>query len=524
MSSGTFWEAFGTDVKQSEVKSLISRNASFEQICEQPTFVDEFLALNEYVIQFLSTDQCIEKLVDYLVDMRDYKTTQYTQKCHYSYFAFTILSTCNTKVYDKLFSSEAQLSKLFSVAQENPEDFVTAQGYLAAMIKNWISNQNSKAGVFVRWLVGKFSLYILPLVHNLSTSNAEIIKEILTCRNEELSKSQNDLFSYIVYYYLSEKFDLDFLARNPDTFDNLFAVFKNLTSLQIVYSYKAEFIPKLFQVFESKNPLFRENLLLFRITVIRYLAFTNQLKELNCSSEFLNIFKSIKNEYHKRIFLNTFLEVLVLLSKNSSFVVVGFQENVLIFLLDVISSTAVSDITFSKVFLILENSLTWILANQKLKEVLFSFLANQINVQQVLKPTSYQPKSQYISFFFFAKLLFKIDSKFVGEKFKSLEDWRVKFQHFYKQLSFEGVNSEKMTEKKKAVKFDISQDIDFFKDESAKNSQNPVNIKNYEEELKKNPISEAFQNPNEKFKKGFSFESAKTLPLQVQNDSFAMFK
>ena len=211
-----FWDAFGNDVKQSEVKNLINQNASFETICDQPTFIDEFLAQNDYILNYLSENNILEKLVSYITDVSDFKEAQYSQKCHYSYFSFIILSTCNSKVYDQLFNRSDLLERLFAIPNQNPETYVTSQGYFAAMVKNWISNQNSRQNSFIKFLDLNFSRFILPIVHNLSASNAEIIKEILTSRAESLDKQMLNLFQYLTDYYISENFDPNFLLKNPE--------------------------------------------------------------------------------------------------------------------------------------------------------------------------------------------------------------------------------------------------------------------------------------------------------------------
>ena len=537
MQNVSFWDAFGNDIKQSEVKALIAKNASFESICEQPTFIDEFLSLNEYVINYLSSDEIIDKLVTYLVDMTDYNASQYTKKCHFSYFAFTILSTCNTKVHDKLLSKPVSLLKLFSVAQEDPDIYITSQGYLAALVKNWVSPQNSKADLFFRFLADNFQVAVLPIVHNLSTSNAEIIKEVLTCRSDLLEKQQNSLFHYLIYFYLTEKFDANFLERNPDSFGNLFGIFKFLAAVHVTFPYNSKFIPRLYKNLDIRKVFLRDDLLSLRVVLLRYLAQTSQINALEPSVQFLAIYKSITIPAKKIFLLSTFLETCVFLSKNSqNFVALNFQRTFLMFLFDIISANKVIEIIVNKVFVVLENSLPWILGNPDHKNFLLQFIYHQIVLQNELRLNSHLLNSPYISMHFMARLIFKIEPVQVEDTHNGLNDWRLKLQMLYTKLAFENLDQQSIMAKKNAVRFDINQDIEFFsagKEDShvfddTNQIHTPEKLGTPSSSVK--PANESGHNHNSqtnKFKNAFDFSANKTFILPISaplNDPFALFR
>lgn len=520
MQSVSFWEAFGGDVKKSEVKTLTLAGAPFEEVCEQPTFIDEFLALNDYVVNYLASDANVEKMVNYLVDMTEYKSAQYTKKCHYPYFAFIILSTNNTKVFEKLFGRPPLVQKLFAVGLQDPEVYVTSQGYLAAMFKNWISPQNSNPGPFIQFLHDNFATCILPLTQNLSTSNADIFKEILTCRNDGLDKQQSALFQYLIYYHLSEKFDANFLVRNPDTFENIYSIFRYLTEVKISYPYQREYIPKLWTNLHVQFEGAREDLLILRVQVLKFLALTNQIAVFPADKSIYGVTKTFKNQHKIRYFLRTFLEFLAILTKNPNSISVQSQPLLFSFLLDVLSAGNL-DVILSKIFAIMDNCLPWILGNPEIRTRFFQFLSQALTQQSQLQSSSYKPNSPYISMHFLSKLISKVDPKDVPSQFGGINDWRKKLDERYKKLAFDNLDGDSILTKKNSIKFDINQDIEFFTDADGTHSAGNSQLSS----IGSSPSQAFRKNDSDKLQKAFetTMPAGPGLPAN-SNDPFAAFK
>lgn len=521
MQSQNFWDAFGGDVKRSEVKPLIEQKASFETLCEQPTFIDEFLAMNDYVVNYLATDESLNRMVGYLVDMSEYKSAQYSKKAHYPYFSFMILSAVNTKVYDRLFQREDLLAQLFLLAKKDPEIYVTAQGYLASLVKNWISPQNSRPGPFFNFLNRHIMDYIVPMIQNLSASNAEIVKEVLTSRSEFIEKQQKALFEYLPYYYLNEEFDPDFYTRNPDTFENIYSILRTLNIVKMYYLYRPEFIAKLWTNTEVHFSLAHDELLLLRVQLLKYLAQSGQLKNFPADKSAYQVTRKLKSVAKIRTYLNVFLEFLVLVSKQPNPIPPEAQPYFFAFLVEVLGSGNI-DIITSKVFAVIENSLPWILENAQLRQKLLGWIGASLGQQSQLRSTSTQLNSPYISLHYFAKLIQKIDPAKVDSQFAIINDWRGRFDKEYRKLAYESINSEEMIHKKESIKFDLTDDYEFVgvggKEPSGMNSAVHPSSQ---------PTPPSVQKPeNSKFKPGFDFNAVTfdQPSIAPSNDPFSGFR
>lgn len=526
MQSQNFWDAFGGDVKRSEVKPLIEQNATFETLCEQPTFIDEYLAMNDYVVNYLSTDDSLNRMVGYLVDMTEYKSAQYSKKAHYPYFSFMILSAVNTKVYDRLFQREDLLAQLFALAKKDPEIYVTAQGYLASLIKNWISPQNSRPAPFFNFLNKHIMDYIVPMTHNLSSSNAEIIKEVLTSRSEAIEKQQKALFEYLPYYYLNEEFDSDFYTRNPDTFENIYGILRTLNIVKMYYLYKPEFISKLWTNTQVHFLPAHDDLLILRVQILKYLAQSGQLKNFPADKSAYQVTKTLKNLSKIRLYLNVFLEFLVLVTRHPYPIPPETQPYFIGFLVDVLSGGNI-DIITSKVFAVLENSLPWILENQQLRFILQQWIAGSLTQQSQLRSTSTQINSPYISLHYFAKLIQKIDQTKVDPQFSIINEWRGRFEKDYRKLAFESINSEEMIHKKESIKFELTTDYEFVGADGKEASG--MNSAAHPSSQQAPPLSQKpniMQKLESKFKSGFDFNAVTfdQPSIAPANDPFSGFR
>lgn len=472
-----FWTTYGGEIKHSEINNLIKSNATLETLFEQPTFLDEFYSQQAYLIDYLSQPDVVRKLVSYITEVDDFYGKSYTKACHYPFYAFTIFSNCNVKVTDVLFNSEEMMTKLMQVGSKDHDQFITSQGYLFGMIKNWLTPTNPQLDTFIRILKNNSEKYVLPLVQNFCRSNAEIIKEILSSNVENFQTYQSSVFDYLIYFYLNEKFNRALATANPEIFQNLFAVFKYLTDESVKFEYKKNYISKLFLVKNIKYREFAYELIYFRLVILNYLAKTMQVQSCAIDFEFMNSYKNFATRVQQVSFLIVASNFFRLLSANKEFescLSVEFLE----FLFEALKFAPTNDILHFNVATILQNISSWINSSQQTLTIVCSFVVgsnNMATAQSSSNNNKYKNPS-YFSSHFLSKILDRLAIEKLGDERQRSQMNQLKSAYLknFKKLCFDGVNESVISLKKPTVKFDIDNEFELFGSQQAKESHDGI--------------------------------------------------
>jgi hypothetical protein len=469
-----FWTAYGGDIKHSEINNLIKDGTPLETLFEQPTFLDEFYSQQSYLVEYLSRLDVVQKLVSYITEVDDFEKNSYTSACHYPFYAFTIFSNCNVKITEILYNNEELLSDLLFVGSKNPDQYITSQGYLFGMVKNWLAPTNPLADTFIKILKSQSEKFVLPLIHHLCRSNAEIIKEILSSNAENFHDYQASIFEYVIYFYLNEKFDADFVEANSEVFQNLFSIFKFLTEESIKFEYKKNYIQKLFYIKCIKNQDLLFELSYFRVIVLNYLAKTKQIKSQVIDIVFANQYNNFELRSQRIAYLVSILSFYRLLSANPEFlefVKIEFVE----FLVGLLRFAPKNDILHFNLVSTLTNISGWINSNPQALFNTCSFIFNEHSLI-ASQPDRKQVGPSFISTHFLGKILDKLDVE-------RLADPRLKYQinqlkqlytQIFKKLCFEGVNESAISLKRANIKLDIDNEFELFGSQQAKESHEGI--------------------------------------------------
>jgi len=472
-----FWTTYGGEIKHSEINNLIKNNAPLETLFEQPTFLDEFYSQQSYLIDYLSQPDIVRRLVAYITDVDDFYGKSYTKDCHYPFYAFTIFSNCNVKISEVLFNSEELMTRLMQVGSKDHDQFITSQGYLFGMIKNWLAPTNPQLEVFIRILKNNSEKYVLPLVQNFSRSNAEIIKEILSSSVENFQAYQSSVFDYLIYFYLNEKFNRALVTANPEIFQNIFAVFKYLTDESIKFEYKKNYIPKLFVVKNIKYREFAYELVYFRLVILNYLAKTMQIQSCPIDFAFMNLYKSFSTRIQQVTFLIIASNFLRLLSANKEFegnLSVEFLE----YLFEALKFAPTNDILHFNVAAILQNIGAWINSSQQTLAIVCSFIvgSNNFAAAQSSSNNNRYKNPSYFSSHFLSKILDRLVIEKLPDERQRTQMNQIKSAYLknFKKLCFDGVNESVISLKKPTVKFDIDNEFELFGSQQAKESHDGI--------------------------------------------------
>jgi hypothetical protein len=472
-----FWSTYGGEIKHSEINSLIKNNASLETLFEQPTFLDEFYSQQAYLIEYLSRPEVVRQLVSYITEVDDFNGKSYTTACHFPFYAFTIFSNCNVKVTEVLFGSEELLSQLMQVGSKDHDQYITSQGYLFGMIKNWLAPTNPLLETFVRILKNNSERYVLPLVQNFFRSNSEIIKEILSSNVENFQAYQSSVFDYLIYFYLNEKFNRALVTANPEIFQNLFAVFKYLTDESIKFEYKKNYISKLFLVKNIKYREFAYELVYFRLVILNYLAKTMQVQSCAIDFGFMNLYKSFSLRSQQITFLVVASNLLRLLSANKEFEGC-FSIETLEYLFDVLKFAPSNDILHFNVATILQNMSGWINSSPQNLAIVCSFVvgSNNFAAAQSSSNNNKYKNPAYLSTHFLSKILDRLAIERLGDEKQRNQMNQLKSAYFknFKKLCFDGVNESVISLKKPTIKFDIDNEFELFGSQQAKDSHDGI--------------------------------------------------
>lgn len=349
----TFWDAHADAAVSSEVGKLASANAPLERLFDEVSFVDEVYSQTPELIAYLEQEPVIKKMLAYMYEVVPQGDIPYQKLCSYAYCAHTVFANLIPQVTQKLVESKSNMTLFFSVAGKDESQFITAMGYFASVFRQLISDNNSThQDLFISMLIKNKDAFMMPLVENMTRSNAEVIKSIFDCRKPELEKLQLSFFEYMLFFNLNEKFTD--MKGIEERFDNVAYVFAFLAKEKIFQKFKAKYVPNLFLNTSIKYKNLTESIFVLKLAILNYLAETEQIKSDPNILKLFSTFELCKSSHRLTSIMTNILRFLKTVSASAEFQA-SFDLKMLSKMFDVLQKFPKNDVVIQKVFNVLMN-------------------------------------------------------------------------------------------------------------------------------------------------------------------------
>jgi hypothetical protein len=358
------------------LRLLIGENAPLKQVMGCSEFPDELALQRPYLVKYLQRKEIIHQLLGFMMRPDDPSIAPQSADCKFAFYAFSVLSTPNDSIIKTLLNNSDLLALMFSLAQSDENRYATAQGYLMGIIRVLLSDMNQLKEEFISVLFKNSGNLIFPLIHNMTSSNSTILKDILVAQNPLLRKLQFSIFEYILFFYLNEKFATSSHASvNEFMFDNLVSIFKNLGSQKVIYEYKLKYEGNLYTPKNIRAKDHLDDLFYLRVCILKYIAATEQIRKSDRIAELLASRRLYSGSRRKFMIVKEMISFVKILSVNKETIEI-IDHGVIKELIGVILDFPKADILHSNIFDILMNCKVKIEVDTASMKVLLGFLAS----------------------------------------------------------------------------------------------------------------------------------------------------
>lgn len=428
-----FWETEGANIDRPRIDELLGTQPTLDSLFNDTTFMDEFYSQKPRLIEYLATPEHVRQMIEFIYDVDKMTHLSYKQQCDYAFIAFNVLSSVNPQITQTLYRSPELLEFFFSIEARDMNAYITSQGYFQAIVKNMLLDINPLTEEFVRILKADAERRIFPLARNLSRSNSEIIKEILSSTKSYIKKLQNCLFEYLLFYFLNEQFQDS--ADISEMFDNLNDLFTFLRREGSKYEYKMKYEYTLYSDKYVKNTKYKREIYTFKLVLLKYLAETKQIARCETPELFVQTYKEFAKTEAFVPIVNSLLELFRILALNPDFQAVlapGFIDELIL----IIKATPKNDIVHKNVFEIFKLLHKYISAHPLVTNRLCDFLL-EIKPQLRL-PMEAQGFKNQVSLNFVFHLLNDINLDMVDQaKQEPVRLWRDQLSTVFTKLCFD---------------------------------------------------------------------------------------
>jgi len=183
----------------SDLARIIREGGSLKQVLDHVSFLDELTAQKPYLTEFLRLPNNLKALIMFLTQSEESKMPR-ADGCRYAFFAFTVFTTPNYKITEALLKSTEMIGQIFMLAKTDEDRYSTAQGYFLGIFRMMFSDANVLKEEFINIVCMDAKALIYPILQNMTSSNAAIIREILSNQSACLQNIQAVIFDYLLYF------------------------------------------------------------------------------------------------------------------------------------------------------------------------------------------------------------------------------------------------------------------------------------------------------------------------------------
>jgi len=393
---------------------LIRDNAPLKHILDCPYFPDDLTIQRPYLIDYLKTKELLHVLLSYMIRPDEANVTPQSADCRYAFYAYSVFSTPNYSITETLLKNSDLLTLMFSLAEKDESKFATAQGYLMGIMRMLLSDMNVLKDDVINVLFKNSGTLIFPLIHNMTSANASILKEILVNQNPLLKKLQFSIFEYILFFYLNEKFTTSTQASlNDYMFDNLISIFKYLAAENIRYDYKLKYEGNLYSAKNIRAKEYLDDLFFMRVNLLKYIANTGQIKKCERAVELAASHKLYKSGKRGLVIAKDIVAFLRILSVNEEFRA-NVSEQLVHELVTILRNFPKIDVIHSHVFEIFMMNIKVIECNSTALKIVLHFFTESI--QKSALPGQSKKQVNSCSLGFFSNFIDQLDLSVVKDQ------------------------------------------------------------------------------------------------------------
>lgn len=384
-----------------DLARIIREGGSLKQVLDHSSFLEELTAQKPYLTEFLRLPNNLKTLIMFLTQSEESKLPR-ADGCKYAFFAFTVLTTPNYKITEALLKSTELLNQIFLLAKADEERYSTAQGYFLGIFRMMLSDVNVLKEEFINIVCMDAKKLMYPILQNMTSSNAGIIKEILSNQSPCLQDMQAVIFDYLLYFYLNEKFFAVKRGIKEYMFDNLISIIRFLTQENIRYNYKMKYESNLYSDKNIRAKEHWEDLFYLRVVLLKYIAVTGQIKTCESPVTFLLMHKKYTNSKRRVVVTKEIVSFFKIISTNIEFLN-RFSTQLLQELLVVLEAFPLNDVIQVEIFSILKNCIKQIEQKKDNMKVLMDFFLNVLEKSSF--PGQAKKKVNSFSLGFLAQLI-----------------------------------------------------------------------------------------------------------------------
>ena len=364
--------------------TLILNKGSLNDILLCSDFPTQLSMNNKELLEYLRQDSIVTLMIKMISQADNFLVEPQSAQCILPFHSHLALCSTSDHFISRIYKNKKAIKALFNISVLDTNLYQTAQGYFMSIIKSHLSYTNDKIEEFIGLVIDLSGELIFPLVHSFSYSNMQIIKLILCSNTTSLNKLQFSLFEYILYYILNEKF-VNNEPKIPmeDFFSNIRSLFEGLLEEGTHYDYKLKYENNLYSTKYIKSKKYLEELLLVRLSILKYIAGTGQLKFSTGLDRLLSDYRKFKDNKIRRIFIHDLLIFMERVSLNPSFNQVN-PVTLVRFLFRIMEENPSVDILIHRIRSILQNLISKT-NDEKINNLIISEIDRLVSVKKSLK-------------------------------------------------------------------------------------------------------------------------------------------
>lgn len=360
------------------LEKIISKKPKIEEVLLHSAFKTELNNESEYLINFLKQKDNLASIL-FFIGLGDHEEHFHNKKFSLiTSRASMVLLKCNFSITAALFSMPDLEIVFFKMIDVSSFSHSTSQGYFYEICRSMIENSDIQKKLLFSIFENPINRYNYRMIENLTFSNTLLIKLLVSTIDGLSQDRKQQTFSYIVYYFINEKF-LDNKKTPIDefSFQNVFSFFHFLSAEKISFEYKKKYILNLFNEKTIKSEKYFFQLFHLRIILLKYLVTTEQLQEFPNPGIFLSKILEISAKNKKFVVLLDGLTFYKFISRNSQFEKCADLQFFTV-LIDVFNKYLFSDILHNCIFSIFQNLILVISRNQSVLKVILEFLQSAL--------------------------------------------------------------------------------------------------------------------------------------------------
>lgn len=339
-----------------QIDDLLKTKPTVLSVLASPSFIQQLDFPNVPLLNFLSGKEVVHELVQLITNSHPALPSSHAAGCEAAFKAFSALSSGTPQISSALTADATSLKLLLSMCRVTEDTQATSLGYFQEIFKTLLSPLTAAREAFVRTLKVSQPNYLSQLVNSMTTAHANCLKYFFQCDDPQASSLKQDLFDFLMYTYLNEKFAIDGDQRWRVKLLNVIDVVNDLGWRDLRFTFKPKYIPELFScrfVANKTVPELLESIYYLKLTVIRYITKTELITSCDHPAKFAHSWTKFPLSRRRHFYALAILDALLMMADHDSFKAMLSCEllHALLFMID---SFRNNDVVHNKAFRLVE--------------------------------------------------------------------------------------------------------------------------------------------------------------------------